>query len=65
MAREKLGLPAEKFHINIDRYGNSSAGSVGLCLDQLWKAGTIKRGDCVMLVALGGGLTWANSVWRL
>ncbi len=65
VAREKLGLPAEKFHINIDRYGNSSAGSVGLCLDQLWKAGTIKRGDHVMLVALGGGLTWANSVWRL
>ncbi len=65
VAREKLGLPAEKFHINIDRYGNSSAGSVGLCLDQLWKAGTIKRGDRVMLVALGGGLTWASSVWRL
>ncbi|MHC4446510.1 MAG: beta-ketoacyl-ACP synthase III [Planctomycetota bacterium] len=64
-AREKLGLPAEKFHINIDRYGNSSAGSVGLCLDQLWKAGTIKRGDVVMLVVIGGGLTWANSVWRL
>ncbi len=64
-AREKLGLPAEKFYVNIDRYGNSSAGSVGLCLDQLWKAGTIKRGDHVMLVAIGGGLTWASSVWRL
>lgn len=64
-AKEKLGLPDDKVHINIDRYGNSSAGSVGLCFDQLWKAGKIKRGDIVVLVAFGGGLTWASSVWRV
>ena len=64
-AKEKLGLPAEKVHINIDRYGNSSAGSVPLCLDQLWQAGKIKRGDHVLFVAFGGGLTWAVSVWKL
>ena len=64
-AREKLGLPAEKFYINIDKYGNSSAGSVGLCLDQLWRAGTVKRGDWVLLAAIGGGLTWSSSVWKL
>ena len=64
-AKEKLRLPAEKVYINIDRYGNSSAGSVGLCFDQLWRAGRIKRGDHVMLVAFGGGLTWAVSVWKL
>ena len=62
---KKLRLPAEKVYINIDRYGNSSAGSVGLCFDQLWRAGRIKRGDHVMLVAFGGGLTWAVSVWKL
>jgi 3-oxoacyl-[acyl-carrier-protein] synthase III len=64
-AKEKIGLPDDKVHVNIDRYGNSSAGSVGLCFDQLWKAGKIKRGDTVVLVAFGGGLTWASSVWRV
>lgn len=64
-AMEKLGLPEDKVHINIDRYGNSSAGSVGLCFDQLWRAGKIKRGDTVVLVAFGGGLTWASSVWKM
>jgi 3-oxoacyl-[acyl-carrier-protein] synthase-3 len=64
-AIERLDLPREKVHINIDRYGNSSAGSVGLCFDQLWRAGKVKRGDTIMLVAFGGGLTWASSVWKL
>ena len=64
-AREKLGLPPEKVFINIDKFGNSSAGSVGLCFDQLWRAGKIKRGDTVLFAAIGGGLTWATSVWKL
>ncbi len=64
-AMEKIGLPPEKVHVNIDRYGNSSAGSVGLCFDQLWQAGKVKRGDNIIFVAFGGGLTWASSVWRV
>jgi len=64
-AKERLGLPDDKVFINIDRFGNSSAGSVGLCFDQLWKAGKVKRGDHVVFVAFGGGLTWASSVWKL
>lgn len=64
-AKERLGLPDEKVYVNIDRFGNSSAGSVGLCFDQLWRAGKIKYGDHVVLVAFGGGLTWASSVWKL
>jgi 3-oxoacyl-[acyl-carrier-protein] synthase-3 len=64
-AKLKLGLPDDKVFINIGQYGNSSAGSVGLCLDQLWRAGKIKRGDHVLFVAFGGGLTWATSVWRI
>jgi len=64
-AKDKLGLPDEKVHINIDRYGNSSAGSVPLCLAQLWEAGKIKRGDYILFVAFGGGLTWAVSVWKV
>jgi 3-oxoacyl-[acyl-carrier-protein] synthase-3 len=64
-AKDKLGLPPEKVYINIDHYGNSSAGSVGLCLDQLWRGGKIKRGDHIILIAFGGGLTWATSVWKI
>jgi len=64
-AKEKLGLPDDKVYINIDMYGNSSAGSVGLCLDQLRKAGKINTGDKIVMVAFGGGLTWASSVWQL
>jgi len=64
-AKEKLGLPDEKVYINIDRYGNSSAGSVGLCLDQLWQSGKITEGDIIVMVAFGGGMTWASSVWKV
>jgi 3-oxoacyl-[acyl-carrier-protein] synthase-3 len=64
-AKEKLGLPDDKVYVNIDRFGNSSAGSAGLCLDQLWRAGRIARGDRIVFVAFGGGLTWASSVWRV
>jgi 3-oxoacyl-[acyl-carrier-protein] synthase-3 len=64
-AKERLGLPDEKVYINIDRYGNTSSGSVGLCLDELWQAGKIKRGDHVLLVAFGGGLTWSTSIWKI
>ncbi len=64
-AMDKIGLPPEKVYINIDRYGNSSAGSVGLCLDQLWKAGKINEGETIILVAFGGGLTWSSCVWNV
>ncbi len=64
-AREKIGIPPEKVYVNIDRCGNSSSGSVGLCFDELNRAGKIKPNDAVVLVAFGGGLTWASSVWRI
>lgn len=64
-AREKLGLPPEKVWINIDRYGNTSAASVPLCLHELNEAGKLKAGDLVLFVAIGGGMTWASSLWRL
>ena len=63
-AREKLNIDPSKIFVNIDYYGNSSAGSVGLCLDQLSRAGKITPGKPFMLVAFGGGLTWASSVWK-
>ncbi|HMN96213.1 MAG TPA: beta-ketoacyl-ACP synthase III [Phycisphaerales bacterium] len=64
-AIERLGLPREKVYVNIDRFGNSSAGSVGLCLDQLWRAGKLPRGKPMVMVAFGGGLTWASNVWKV
>ncbi|MFZ9880179.1 MAG: beta-ketoacyl-ACP synthase III [Phycisphaerales bacterium] len=63
-AREKLNIDPSKIYVNIDRYGNSSAGSVPLCLDELWRAGKITPGKPFMMVAFGGGLTWASSVWQ-
>lgn len=64
-AREKLGLPQERVYVNIDRIGNSSAGSIGLCFDELNQAGKIEEGQNVLFVAFGGGLTWASSLWRV
>ena len=64
-AKHKLGLPDEKVHVNIGEYGNSSAASVGVVFDELWKAGKVKRGDYVVFVAFGGGLTWACSLWKV
>jgi 3-oxoacyl-[acyl-carrier-protein] synthase-3 len=64
-ARERIGIPSEKMYINIDRYGNCSAGSVPVCLDELREQGACKDGDLVMFVAFGGGLTWASALWRI
>jgi len=64
-ARDRLGLPPEKMWINIDRYGNTSAASVPICLHELTSQGKLKTGDLVLFVAMGGGLTWATSLWRL
>ena len=62
-AVEKLSLPSDRVFLNIDHYGNSSAGSVGLCLDEMRREGRIPEGEPMILVAFGGGLTWASSVW--
>lgn len=63
-AREKFGIPPEKMYVNIDRVGNTSAGSVPLCLDELRSQGRVNDGDVVMFVAFGGGLTWGSSLWQ-
>lgn len=64
-ARERFGLPQDKLYVNIDRFGNTSAASVPLCLDELRKSGKVHEGQIVMFVAFGGGLTWASSLWQL
>jgi 3-oxoacyl-[acyl-carrier-protein] synthase-3 len=64
-AMEKLGLASDKAFVNIDRYGNTSAASIPIALDEAWRLGKIQRGDAVIFVAFGAGLTWANAVVRI
>ena len=61
---EKLGLPMEKAFVNIDKYGNTSSASVPIAIDEARKEGRLHKGDIVMLVAFGGGLTWGSSLIR-
>lgn len=59
---ERLGIPREKVFVNVDRYGNTSAASIGIALDEANRSGRIKSGDYVLLVVFGGGLTWASTI---
>jgi len=59
---QKLNVPAEKVYINVDRYGNTSAASVPIALDEMVRKGMIERGQNILFVAFGGGLTWGASV---
>ncbi len=63
--RTRLGLPREKMAVNVDRFGNTSTASIGLSLDEAWRDGTLNKGDLVMLVAVGGGITWGAVILRL
>jgi 3-oxoacyl-[acyl-carrier-protein] synthase III len=60
----KLGLPAERVVLTVDQHANTSAASVPLALDVAVKDGRIKRGDCVVLEAMGGGFTWGAAALR-
>jgi len=60
----KLGLPAEKVVVTVDEHANTSAASVPLALDTAVRDGRIKRGDLVVLEAMGGGFTWGAAALR-
>lgn len=64
VASRKLGVPMDRFVVNIDKYGNTSAASVPLALADAWQDGRIHEGSLVALVAFGGGLTYASSIWQ-
>jgi 3-oxoacyl-[acyl-carrier-protein] synthase-3 len=61
---ERLGIPSEKVFLNLDRYGNTSAASVPIALDEAWETGRFGDNDLVLLNACGGGLTWGASLLR-
>ena len=59
---DRLGIPEERTFVNLHKYGNTSAATIPVALDEASRAGVIKRGDVVLLVAFGGGFTWASAV---
>lgn len=61
---KRLELSMERFFVNLDRYGNTSAGSVPIALYEAAQAGRLAPGDLVLLTAFGGGLTWGSAVVR-
>ena len=61
-AARRLGLDEAKVFSNVDRYGNTSAGSIPICLDEGWRQGRIGPGDVVLMVGFGGGLAWGSCV---
>ncbi|MEX0325298.1 MAG: beta-ketoacyl-ACP synthase III [Puniceicoccaceae bacterium] len=61
---QRLNVGMDKFKINLDRYGNTSAASVPIALDEAFRNGRIHPGDNILMVAFGGGLTWASALIR-
>jgi 3-oxoacyl-[acyl-carrier-protein] synthase-3 len=59
---DRFKIPIEKFYVNLDRYGNTSAAAVAIALDEANRTGRIKAGDYILMVVFGGGLTWASTV---
>ncbi len=62
--RERLGLPKEKVFVNLHKYGNTSAASIPIALTEAAAEGRLKPGNLVLMVAFGGGFTWASALVR-
>lgn len=62
---EALGVPADKFFVNLDRYGNTASASVLIALDEALASGKVSPGDLIVTVAFGGGLSWGANVIRV
>ena len=63
-AAKRLGIPEERWVSNIHEYGNTSAGSIPMALNDAYEAGRLHEGDVVVLVGFGAGLTWGSAVLR-
>lgn len=59
---DRMKIPLDRFFINVDRYGNTSAAAVAIALDEANRSGRLKPGDFILMVVFGGGLTWASTV---
>ena len=63
-ALKKLDVPESKIYMNLEKYGNTSAASVGIALDEARRAGRIPEGSMLSLIAFGAGLTWASALLK-
>jgi 3-oxoacyl-[acyl-carrier-protein] synthase-3 len=61
---ERLGVPREKCWLNIDRYGNTSSASLPISLDEANRAGKLKEGDLIAMMAIGAGMAWGSALLR-
>ena len=61
---ESVGMDPSKVFVNLDRYGNTSAASIPVAIAEALQQGRIKRGDNVLMVGFGGGLTWGSCLFR-
>jgi 3-oxoacyl-[acyl-carrier-protein] synthase-3 len=61
---ERMGLDRSKVMINIDRYGNTTAATIPLCLSEWWQCGKLKRGQNIVLASFGAGYTWGAALVR-
>jgi 3-oxoacyl-[acyl-carrier-protein] synthase-3 len=59
---DRLGVKPEQLFVNLDKYGNTSAASVVIALDEAVQSGRVQRGDLVLMVVFGAGFTWASAV---
>jgi 3-oxoacyl-[acyl-carrier-protein] synthase-3 len=59
---DRMKIPLDRFFVNLDKYGNTSAAAVAIALDEANRSGRLKKGDYILMVVFGGGLTWASSV---
>ncbi len=64
MVAHMIGMPPEKTHNNIQKYGNTTAASIPICMNEAIELGKIKRGDLVAIIAFGAGLTWGSCLVR-
>jgi len=63
--RERMNIPEEKIYNNIQRYGNTTAATIPIALDELMEKNMLKPKDIVMLIGLGAGLTWGGVIYKL
>lgn len=61
---DQLGIPQEKLFTNLQKYGNTSGGSIPIALDEAFQAGRIHRGDTILMSGFGAGLTWGTALFR-
>jgi 3-oxoacyl-[acyl-carrier-protein] synthase-3 len=62
--RERMGLDKSKVMINIQKYGNTTAATIPLCLSEWWQTGKLRKGQTIVLAAFGAGYTWGSVLIR-